>query len=286
MTFVLGAALAAGLLLALSPWLWPATVRRRSAGASGRLARLLDEAGLGRVAPGRFVLASGGIAALLAAVVWIVAPLPAFALVAASFGACAPLVWVRSRRIALQRRRRGLWPDVCDLLIASVRAGMSLPDAVASLAECAPAELRTRFAVFARDLAASGHFDSSAGRLKAGLADPVADRIIETLRMARQVGGTDVATVLRSLAAAVRADASVRSEVEARQSWTRGAAALGVAAPWVVLALLALRPEGAEAYASPEGVVLVLAGAAVSIVAYRMMLAIGRLPEPKRWLGA
>jgi tight adherence protein B len=46
-----------------------------------------------------------------------------------------------------------------------------------------------------------------------------------------------------------------------------------------------MRPEGARAYGSPEGVVLILAGAAVSFVAYRIMLRIGRLPEPRRWFG-
>ena len=44
-----------------------------------------------------------------------------------------------------------------------------------------------------------------------------------------------------------------------------------------------MRPEGASAYASPEGVVLVLAGAVVSVVAFRIMLRIGRLSEPRRW---
>ena len=51
------------------------------------------------------------------------------------------------------------------------------------------------------------------------------------------------------------------------------------------LALLAMRPEGATAYGSPEGIVLILVGAAVSFVAYRVMLRLGRLPEPRRWFG-
>ena len=168
---------------------------------------------------------------------------------------------------------------------ASVRAGMSLTDAVSSLADSAPAELRSAFGAFGRDVRASGHFDSSAQRLKVALSDPVSDRIVETLRMARQVGGTELTPVLRALAASVRADAALRAEVESRQSWIRGAAVLGVAAPWVILALLAMRPEAARAYGSPEGVVLILAGAVVSFVAFRVMLRLGRLPEPRRWFG-
>jgi tight adherence protein B len=285
-TFVWGAVLAAGLLLVASPWLWPAGSRVRAAPVHrGRIARLLEDAGMARVSVASIVVVAGLCAVVAAAIAWLVAPVAALALVAAAAGAIAPFAWLRARRSKLLRTRRGLWPDVCDLLIASVRAGMSLPDAVASLADSAPAELRPAFGGFARDVAASGHFDSSIQRLKTTLADPVADRIVETLRMARQVGGTELTSVLRALASSVRADAALRAEVESRQSWVRGAAVLGVVAPWVILALLAMRPEGANAYASPGGIALILVGAAVSLVAYRLMIRLGRLPEPRRWFG-
>jgi tight adherence protein B len=285
MTFVWGAVLAAGLLLALSPWLWPSVARGASDAKPGRLSRLLEDSGMARMSPTSVVVVAACCAAVAAATAWLVTQVAVLSLVAAAAGALAPFAWLRARRSRLLRTRRTLWPDVCDLLIASVRAGMSLPDAVASLADSAPAELRPAFAAFARDVSASGHFDSSAQRLKANLADPVADRIVETLRMARQVGGTELTAVLRALATSVRADAALRAEVESRQSWIRGAAVLGVAAPWVILALLAMRPEGAKAYGSPEGIALILAGAAVSFVAYRAMIRLGRLPEPRRWFG-
>ena len=283
MTLVWGATLAAGLLLMLSPWFWPAGRTPRPRQHDSAVARLLASAGFSHTSPLGLIVGSVACGVVAAAVAVLVTSVGAFALVAAVAGAAAPTVWLRGRSIRLARTRRALWPDVCDLLIASVRAGMSLPDSVAALAQSAPAGLRPAFAAFARDMSASGHFDSSAQRLKAALADPVADRIVETLRMARQVGGTELSAVLRALSASVRADANLRAEVEARQSWTRGAAVLGVAAPWVVLALLAMRPEGARAYASPEGIALVLAGAALSFVAYRVMLRLGRLPEPRRW---
>lgn len=285
MIVVWGSVLAAGVLLTLSPWLWPAGAGRLPARSTGRLQRLLAEAGFSRTSVTSVVAVAIGCGALAAAVAWLVAPVAALCLVAAAGGIVAPFAWLRARRSRLQRTRRGLWPDVCDLLIASVRAGMSLPDAVSSLGDSAPAELRPAFSTFARDMTASGHFDSSVDRLKTNLADPVADRIVETLRMARQVGGTELTVVLRALATSVRADAALRAEVESRQSWIRGAAVLGVAAPWVILALLAMRPEGARAYGSPAGIALILAGAAVSFVAYRVMIRLGRLPEPRRWFG-
>ena len=282
MTLLLGALLAAGVVLAVSPWLWPAGEHVVRASRTGAATRLLREAGFRSDARVLTVsIVAGGLIA--GSVAWLLTGTAAFALVLAVAGAAAPIVFLRARRQRLLRLRRGLWPDVCDLLIASIRVGMPLPDAVAALEEASPAPLRPAFAAFARDLHATGRFDAAAVSLKEALADPVGDRIVETLRMAREVGGTELSTVLRALSSSVRAEAALRAEVEARQSWIRGAAVLGAIAPWVILALLLLRPEGAEAYTSPEGVALILGGAAVSFIAFRIMLRIGRLPEPRRW---
>jgi len=283
MTVVWGAALAAGILLVLSPWLWPVRERDEVPRRDGRVSRMLDEAGFAHASTMRPVLIAVVLCALFCAISWLVTGLGAVAVVAALAGTAAPFAWLRGRARRLRRSRRALWSDVCDLLISSARAGVSLPDAVAALATSGPPPLRAAFERFRFDMAASGHFDSSALRLKAALADPVADRIIETLRMARQVGGTELTAVLRALSASVRADATLRAEVEARQSWVRGAAIVGVVAPWIVLGLLALRPEGASAYASPAGVAVILVGAVVSVGAYRLTIRIGRLPEPRRW---
>lgn len=286
MTLLMGAALAAGVLLCVSPWLWPRAARRpRTAARSGPLVRLLDEAGYAAVPERVLAAAMGAFAVLAASAAWLGTALPVLALLAAAAGAAAPVAFLRARRLRLLRLRRQLWPDVCDLLVASIRVGSSLPDAVAALSTSAPALVRPAFVVFARDLQATGRFEPSIDRLKAVLADPIADRIVETLKMARQVGGTELAVVLRALSSSVRADAALRGEVEARQSWIRGAAVLGVVAPWVILALLVMRPEGAQAYAGPAGVAVVCAGAVVSVVAFRIMLRIGRLPEPRRWFG-
>lgn len=285
MTWFWGGTLAAGILLAISPWVWPARSETLVSREPGWSRRLLDAAGFAHAPTGRLWVAAVGTALLSSATAWLVTSLPVVAALAAVFGAVAPSTWLRGKARARRRSRRALWPDVCDLLIASVRAGMSLPDSVASLSVSAPPELRPAFVEFASDLVASGHFDSAVLRLKATLGDPSSDRIIETLRMARHVGGTELTPVLRALSASVRADTSLRGEVEARQSWIRGAAVLGVVAPWLVLALLATRPEGAQAYASPEGTLLVIAGATVSLIAYRLMVRLGRLPEPRRWFG-
>ncbi len=284
MTIAVGLLLGVGLLLIASPFVWPraASARSRRSALDGWRTRLA-QAGLGRVAVGVPIAVSVLSGLVAAAVVLAVAPVPALALGAAGFGAAVPLAVLSARARALRTTLRLAWPDLVDHLVSGIRAGLPLAEAVGALAEVGPAETRAAFRSFERRALGSGNLASALDGLKVDLADPIADRIVETLKMAREVGGSELPSVLRALATSLRADAAVRSEVEARQSWVRGAARLGVVAPWVVLLLLASRPEAATAYNSPAGLVLLGVGLAVTVVAYRVMIALGRLPDERRW---
>ena len=88
--------------------------------------------------------------------------------------------------------------------------------------------------------------------------------------------------VLRTLSALLREDLRTRGEIAARQSWTVNAARISVAAPWLTLALLCTRPEAVAAFTTWTGTLVLAVSAAVSIVAYRMMRMLGRLPVPDR----
>jgi len=284
-TAILGVVLGAGLLLIASVFLWPkgrhGMSRRRA--SPGRLRERLVQAGLGRVSPATVLVVSALLGVAVAAVVFALAPVVVIAVAAGTVAAVAPSLVV-GRQARLNRRAlRVVWPDVVDHLVSAVRSGLALPDSVMTLATSGPQVTRPAFSHFATEYRATGNFASGLDALKAQLADPVADRILETLRMSREVGGSELTTVLRALSAYLRQESAIRSEVEARQSWVMNAARLGVAAPWIVLLLLATRPEAAAAYNSPAGGVLIVAGLAVSVVAYRLMIGLGRLPEDRRW---
>jgi tight adherence protein B len=62
------------------------------------------------------------------------------------------------------------------------------------------------------------------------------------------------------------------------------AARLAVASPWIVLLLLATQSTTLEAFDSFTGRVLLAVGGGVSVLAYRLMLRIGRLPVQQRVL--
>lgn len=207
------------------------------------------------------------------------------AALAAVVASSVPIVVVRHRALVRGRAGRAAWPEAIDTLVSGVRAGLPLPEAVADLARCGPPALRPAFADFRSDYQASGSFAEACAALRDRMADPVADRVLAVLAIAREVGGHDVGRVLRTLSAIVRDDARSRGEIEARQSWTVNAARVAAAAPWLTLGLLALRPETAAAYASVGGAIVLVAAACASVLAYALMLRIARLPALPRLAG-
>ncbi|MGI4893692.1 MAG: type II secretion system F family protein [Janthinobacterium lividum] len=278
-----GALLGAGVFcLWWSCWVRPP---RRRVPRPQRIREALHAAGWGSVPP---VVLS--LACLLSAfggfvVVAAVTGVLALAAVAAITAALAPVMLLR-HQVRHRRTERCLeWPDVTDTLASAVRAGASLPDAVCGLAQRGPAGMRPAFARFATAYRSSGAFDVELAHLQGELADPVFDRLAATLRMTRQVGGSDLGATLRTLSGYLRADQRARAELLARQSWTVSAARLAVAAPWLVLALLATRPGALEAYDTGSGTAVLAFGGVVSTLAYRVMVRLGRLPQPRRVLG-
>ncbi|NQX26865.1 type II secretion system F family protein [Microbacteriaceae bacterium VKM Ac-2854] len=290
MSVALGLLLGVGLVLISAPLLWPRTTdptarsRSMSRPAAALRARLvlagLPDAPLPVFVGLSFVCAVAALGLTIA-----FTGLIAVSAGAGLLGLCGPTLVVIWRADLRRRRTRAVWPDIVDHLVAAVRSGLSLPDALASLATAGPPATRAEFADFGREYRATGNFSHGIERLKFRLGDATADRLLETLRMAREVGGSELAAVLVGLGRYLRSEAAVRAELEARQGWVMNAARLGAVAPWIVLALLATRPEAVDAYNSALGIGILASGAVLTVVAYRIMRAIARLPEERRWVG-
>lgn len=277
--------LGVGVFLVYDAWTAPRPPGPRARAALGlRLSAWLVAAGLGQVTSGQFLLACGASALGAWAVVILLVGSPAVALVALLGGGYAPVAYARTRRRDLRRQRRRCWPEAIELLAGAVRAGDTLPAAVALVAERGPDPLRPAFRSVVADQRVSGDLVGALERLGLALADPTADRVVATLVIAYRVGGRELGRVLRALGAFLREDLATRREIEARQSWTVVAARVAAAAPWLVLVLVASRPQGAQAYDSIAGLAVLAGGAVATIVGYRLMIAVGRLPEERRVL--
>ncbi|MFM8894031.1 MAG: type II secretion system F family protein [Actinomycetales bacterium] len=249
---------------------------------AGRLTRLVQASGIPRLSTGSLLGMCVACALVIGVAALLVTALPMAALMAAVAAGYLPIMLIRRRAAIRTRALRRAWPYAVDALVSAVRAGLSLPAALGELAEKGPEPLRGAFARCSSEYLATGSFVDALDVLQADLADPIADRVVAALRIARQVGGNDLGNVLRSLSALLREDARTRGDIEAKQSWTVNAARLAVAAPWLTLALLCTRPEAVRAYGSLEGALVLLLAAGMSLAAYRAMLTIGRLPVESR----
>jgi tight adherence protein B len=270
------------LLLALEA---TGTHRPRSRRAPGTgVSEWMTRAGVGGAPPGELLAFCLAMAAVTGLALLAVTHALWLALAFAVLAGYLPVAVLRARHGRRQRERREVWPDAIDHLVSAVRAGMSLPDAVSALAERGPEALREPFLHFTAAYHATGRFGEALDQLKQELADPAADRVVEALRVAREVGGSELGRTLRTLSAFLRDEHRVRRELEARQSWVIVAARLAFGTPWLVLLLLATKPEAVAAYRRPGGAMVIAAGATLATAGYRLMLRIGRLPVEERVL--
>jgi tight adherence protein B len=274
--------LAVGILLIVLGRSRPANLRR--ARRQQDLRDWMVQAGVPGVSPGQLAAFCGAVGLIcgfillgLSGSLWI-------GLAIAVLVGYLPVMALRARRRRRSRELQEVWPDAIDNLASGIRAGLSLPEAVAGLAERGPELLRAPFARFADRYHATGRFNDALDSLKDELADPTADRVVEALRMAREVGGSELGRTLRTLAGFLRDEYRVRKEIEARQTWVVVAARMAYATPWVVLLLLSSRGEAAVAYRGAGGAVVIAAGAVMASVGYWWMLRISRIPGEERVL--
>jgi tight adherence protein B len=212
MGVAVGLLLGAGLFCVWWSFWEPAERSTRRTRRSAVVQDLLVQAGAPSVTPAALYGASAALGLVVLLTGLAITRSPVIALCFAVMAAVAPEALVRARARKRRRDLREVWPEVVDHLASGVRAGLSLPEAVAQLGERGPAELRDQFARFAADYRATGRFGECLDLLKGRLADPVADRIVEALRLTREVGGTDLGRLLRTLSAFLREDARTRGE--------------------------------------------------------------------------
>jgi tight adherence protein B len=279
---LVGLGVGGGLLLVWSAFALPPTEEKVE--RASRLRRVLAEAGLAHVGTSSLLAICVILAMAAGLVIQAVTGTAPIAVCFALIAAYAPIGVVRSRARRRAREFAEVWPEAVDNLASAVRAGLSLPEALGNLGSRGPEPLRPAFDAFAADYQLSGRFGDCLDRLKERLADPVGDRVVEGLRVAREVGGGELGRLLRNLSGYLRDEARTRSEMEARQAWTVNGARLAVAAPWIVLLFMTGQGEVIQRYNSPAGVAVLAGGAAACVVAYRLMMRIGRLPVERRIL--
>lgn len=243
----------------------------------------LDECGLGSVPIGVIGVSICAVVLAVVGLVSVLVPIPVVAPIAGVAGIAVPFAILDAARGRRRRNATAAWPSVIDAIRMALRAGLPAHEAIHAAHVHVPAQWKVAWAESSANAAAGTPMIAVLRDLQRDLADPVGDRLCETIETSLDVGGTDLPLVLDELARSIRAEQLIRREAIARQSWVKHAARLGSAAPWIVLVMLATRPDAREAFSSAAGASLLVACAGATVVAFVLMSALGKLPEPKRW---
>jgi tight adherence protein B len=209
--------------------------------------------------------------------------------IALSTGTClfAQLVdSFRNRIRAEQLRQNQDWPKYLDSIHSAAWAGKSLSQAISDSRAYAPKSMTWAVVEFEKDESAGLSLETSLDNLKFRLANPIADRFVEITRLASLSGGNGYLSALRSQALQLRLENANWNEIAVKQNWVLASAKLAVLAPWLVLVLLGMKPETGEAFQTQTGLLVLGFGLAASLLAFRLIRALGAIPERKRILGS
>jgi len=193
------------------------------------------------------------------------------------------VIILQSRRAEnLTINRTNSLPEIIDLIISGLQAGMSTTETLANLGKVGPTCVKQIFQQFEINLRNNGNFQSEINTLKEEFNDPLADQLFETLIYASKFGGRNAIKILQELSEFVATDISLRSEIMARFSWVKNSAALAAAAPWILYLILRTQENARIAYSQPIGQIFMLMGFVLTAIAYFWMQKIAKLPRAKR----
>jgi len=189
-----------------------------------------------------------------------------------------------TRASAYSLRTNLEWPKYLDAIHSLVWSGATLQEAIIDSAKYSPLSIRAAIRELEVDDAGGLTFDECLDNFKIRLANPVADRFVELTRMAHNSGGRGYLAALRNQSAQLRNENAVWSEIQAKQNWVLSTAKLAILAPWLVLVLLGVRRETAAAFETETGLAVLAIGLIASLLAFKLIKVLGRLPIRQRTL--
>ena len=210
--------------------------------------------------------------------------------IALAFGALVAgitFVTLRSKNLHNESALVAAWPEVIDHLMSGIQSGLSLTESLAGLSTRGPEILRPAFTEFRSSLYRHGDVGEAINELKDLFHHHGSDQIFEALIISKALGGSELLAILRTLGDFLRQDLALRREIEVKHGWIKNSAHLSAAAPWILLLMLSTQPTTAAAFSTPTGGAILIAGLAMTAIAYIWMNRLGRLPQtPRVFTGA
>jgi tight adherence protein B len=189
-----------------------------------------------------------------------------------SIGAGA-IPWMKSRAQEGKKQKsiQDAWPEALDHINSAIKSGVSISQALANLAERGPIVLSPFFKEYKSQVNTTGNLELALKNLCLSTQDPILKRLTQTILLVRQVGGAQVGSVLRTFTTFLRNDLTAKREIEMRHGWIANTARIASCAPWLLLIFLTFQPQTRTAYNTPTGVIVVLGGSLLIVIAYFWM---------------
>jgi tight adherence protein B len=203
----------------------------------------------------------------------------------ASLASTAAFLHIRKNRNKRTVAITSAWPEVIDHLISGIQSGLSISETLIALSWRGPTVLREYFTEFGDSLKIDGDFNTALRHLKDRCGQHGSDQIFEAIAISKSLGGNELLNILRTVGTFLRQDLALRREIEVKHGWIKNSAHLSAAAPWLLLLLLSSQPSTAHAFSTPTGILILMAGMAMTAIAYIWMDRLGRLPELPRVFG-
>ena len=78
---------------------------------------------------------------------------------------------------------------------------------------------------------------------------------------------------------------ALSKEISIKHGWIKNSAHISAAAPWLLLMVIGTQQGTAKAFASASGISILIAGVAMTLIAYIWMTKISKLPSTPRVFG-
>jgi len=249
----------------------------------GRTHEWLVQAGLGDVRPREFTAVMAALFVVGSALGYALFGGPITGLVCGGFAASLPVASYRARRRSRRAKAQEAWPAMLEeIRLLTGTLGRSIPQALFEVGRRGPEELRSAFEAGHREWLISTDFERTLDLMKAGLADPTADAICETLLIAYEIGGSDLDARLAALIEDRIQDTHGRKDARAKQAGVRFARRFVLIVPFGMAFAGMSVGNGRAAYAAPLGQVIVLMAVVLIVVCWAWAGRYLRLPDEDR----
>ena len=191
---------------------------------------------------------------------------------------------VRSRADLRLESQNIEWPRFIDAIHSCAWGGTSVLDSIIESARFAPKAISNSLLELEKDQNSGLPSDVCLDNWKARCANPIADRFIEITRLSIHSGGRGYLLALRDQSEQLRLENATWQEIKVKQNWVMSTAKLALLAPWLVLVVLGSRRETTLAFETETGLLILAFGLTASLVAFKLIKVLARLPQRKRTL--